>query len=77
MQIVIIEWVDAFIDTDDFDVSEAAGTKPVYRSTVGFLVAKNQYGYILATDKYRENKESFAAKMFISHGMIVSVKEIK
>ena len=77
MRTVIIEWGVAFIDTDDFDVDDAADTEPVYRSTVGFLIAKNQHGYVLATDKYRDTKEGVAAKMFIPHGMVVSVTEVK
>jgi len=77
MRTVIIEWGDAFIDTDDFNVEDAADTEPVYRSTVGFLVMKNQHGYVLATDKYKDPKDGVAAKMFIPHGMVVSVTEVK
>jgi hypothetical protein len=71
-KVVVVEWGDAFIDTDDFDPAEAADTKPVYRKTVGFLIAKNQHGYVLATDTYVDEDE-VAAKMFIPHGMVTRV----
>lgn len=73
-KVVIVSWGDAFIDTDDFDPVEAADTKPIYRKTVGFLIAKNQHGYVLATDTYDEESE-VAAKMFIPNGMITKVEE--
>lgn len=72
--VVVIEWGDAFIETDDFDDSEAKRTKPVYRRTVGFLIAKNQYGYVLATDEYAKKKDGYAARMFIPNGMVIEVK---
>lgn len=77
MRIVVVEWGDAFIDTDDFDVEDAASTEPVYRKTVGYLVAKNQHGYVLATDLYRDPKDGVAGKLFVPHGMVMSVVEVK
>ena len=71
-----IEWGDAFIENDDFTQEEADATEPVYRTSVGFLISKNQHGYVLATDVYRDSAE-VAARMFIPHGMVVSVKELK
>jgi len=75
-KIVVVEWGDAFIDTEDFDPKEASKTKPVYRRTVGFLIAKNQHGYILATDEYKKKSDGVAAKMFIPHGMVTGVTEV-
>ncbi len=77
MKIVVVKWGDAFIDTEDFDVKDAKKTKPVYRSTVGYLVAINQHGYVLATDKYEKKSDGMAAKMFVPHGMVVSVRELE
>lgn len=75
-KVVVVEWGDAFIDTDDFDEKDAAKTKPVMRKTVGFLIAKNQYGYVLATDEYNKKSDGLAAKMFVPHGMVTDVKEL-
>ena len=74
--IVIVEWADAFIDTDDFDAEDAASTEPVYRKTVGFLIAKNQHGYVLATDVYKDAKDGVAGKLFVPHGMVLSVTPV-
>lgn len=62
-------WGDAFIDTKDFDADEAAKTEPVYRKTVGFLVARNQHGIVLATDEYDKAEDGVAGKLFIPHSM--------
>jgi hypothetical protein len=74
-KVVRIDWGDAFIETSDFSTKEGKTTKPVMRSTVGFLVAKNQHGYVLATDKYAQKADGeFAARMFIPTGMVTKVK---
>lgn len=73
---MVIEWGDAFIETDDFSIEEAQDTKPVYRRTVGFLVAHNQHGYVLATDKYEDEADGVAGRMFIPKGMVVSVTQL-
>lgn len=74
-KVYVVSWGDAFIETDDFDPQEAQDTKPIYRKTVGFLIAKNQHGYVLATDTY-DNESEVAAKMFIPHGMVTDVTEL-
>lgn len=75
-RVIVIEWGDAFIETDDFSIEEAKSTEPVYRKTVGFLIAKNQHGYVLATDVYRNKEDGVAARMFIPHGMVVKVSHV-
>lgn len=74
-KVLMVSWGDAFIDCEDFDPKEAENTKPVYRKTVGFLIAKNQHGYVLATDTY-DNDPEVASKMFIPHGMVTGVTEL-
>jgi hypothetical protein len=74
-RVVIVEWGDAFIDTDDFDPEEAQDTEPCWRKTVGFLIAKNQHGYVLATDTYNDDPE-VNSKMFIPHGMVRTVTQL-
>lgn len=75
--IYCIKWGDAFIETSDFKLEKAAKTEPVWRYTVGFLAAKNQYGYVLCTDVYEKKKDGAAAKMFIPHGMVTRVRIMK
>jgi hypothetical protein len=74
--IVCVKWGDAFIETEDFKAKDAQDTKPVIRNTVGFLIAKNQHGYVLATDTFDDSDEC-SAKMFIPHGMVIKVHRIK
>ena len=75
-RIVVVEWADAFIDTEDFDPEDAAKTEPVYRKTVGFLISKNQHGYVMATDVYRDSTDGVAGKLFIPHGMVLGVTDV-
>ena len=75
--IVVVEWGDAFIETDDFDQKEADETEPVMRSTVGYLIAKNKHGYVLGTDAYAIEKDGFSARMFIPHGMVTKVIKLR
>lgn len=74
--IVMIDWGDAFIDTEDFDQEDAEETTPVYRKTVGFLIAKNQHGYVLATDVYNLAEDGVAGKLFIPSGMVNKVTKL-
>lgn len=73
---VVVWWGDAFIDTEDFDEKDADKTKPVGRKTCGFLISKNQHGYVLATDEYDKKSDGVAGKLFVPHGMIREVKEL-
>lgn len=69
-KITVVEWADAWIDTDDFKVSRAKKMKAVHRKTVGFFVAANEEGVILATDEYDKKKDGYAAPLFIPWGMV-------
>jgi len=77
MKVVVVYWGDAWIDTEDFTIEEAQDTKPVYRKTVGFLIAKNQHGVVLATDVYLEKDLGVSARMFIPTGMINKIEVLK
>ena len=72
-KVVAVLWGDAFIDTDDFKEEDADKTEPVWRTTVGFLICKNQHGYVLSTDEYQKEEDGVNAKMFIPKGMVKKV----
>ena len=72
----VVKWGDAFIETDDFTQEDADATAPVVRTTAGFLIAKNQHGYVLATDVYEKKEDGVAARMFVPHGMVIEAKEM-
>ena len=69
--IVVVEWWDAFVDTDDFDMKKAAKTKAVRRRTIGFFVCETDEGVVMATDEYEKDGDGFSARLFVPHGMIV------
>ncbi len=69
MDIAVIHWVDAWIDTVDMGVDQAKKQKAINRSTCGYLVSENDEGVLLATDRYRGGKE-VNSPMFIPWGMI-------
>jgi hypothetical protein len=71
--VAVVEWDDAFIDTDDFTMKDARKTKPCKRTTVGILVCKTVDGIVLATDEYAVKKEGYAARMFIPAGMVTDL----
>ncbi len=74
--IVVIDWDDAFIDTDDFTVKQARNTKACKRRTVGFLIAVNKHGYTLATDEYAKKSDGYAARMFIPKGIVTKITKM-
>ncbi len=69
MDIAVIHWVDAWIETCDLEIKQAKNQKSVKRSTCGYLVSENEEGVLLATDRYKGGKE-VNSPMFIPWGMI-------
>lgn len=74
---VVVQWLDAFIETSDFKKKDAKKTKGVRRYTVGFFICETEDGVVLATDYYDKKKDGFAAKMFIPWGMIEDWYDLK
>lgn len=70
--IAVVEWGDAYIDTKDFTRKKAKTFKAIRRSSVGFLVAENDEGIVLATDKFKKKKDGYSAPMFIPWGMVIN-----
>lgn len=75
--VVVVEWDDAFIDTDDFTEKEAEKTDPCRRTTVGILVTTTDDGIVLATDEYDIKKDGYAARMFIPWGMVTGYWQLE
>ena len=70
-QVVEVKWLDASIETDDFDRKEADETEAVVRWTVGYFVADNDDCLVLATDFFEQEKEEFSGKIQIPWDMVV------
>lgn len=70
MKVAEVLWGDAWIDTGDISVKKARKAKPIMRTTIGWLVAENEHGLVLCTDKYEKEKGVVNAPMFIPWGWI-------
>lgn len=76
-KVVVVTWDDAFVDTDDFTIKAAEKTKGVRRHTVGWLVAENDDGIVMATDYYEKDKKTFNTRMFIDWNWVVEYVELE
>lgn len=71
MKVVEIKWNDAWIDTDDFTVSDAKKLEPVVRSTIGYFISENSKAVVLCTDFYEKDKKTISTPMVIPVDMII------
>ena len=76
MKIVRVTWDDAHVTTGETTIKAAAKIKPVRTSTVGFLVAENDEGLVIATDIYEKHPKTGKIINFIPYGMIVAYEEL-
>lgn len=76
-KVVVVSWDDAFIDTDDFTEKKARKTRGVLRHTVGWLVAENDDGIVMATDYYEKKSDGFNSRMFIPWGWVRDYLELE
>tara|TARA_R110002020_G_scaffold247791_5_gene461813 strand:+ start:455 stop:706 length:252 start_codon:yes stop_codon:yes gene_type:complete len=71
MKVVEVKWGDAWVDTDDFSLTDAKKLKPVVRSTIGFLITENKEAVVLCTDFYEKEKKIINTPMVIPKDMII------
>ena len=71
MKIVEVKWGDAWVDTDDFSLTDAKKLKPIVRSTIGFLITENKEVVVLCTDFYEKEKKIINTPMVIPRDMIL------
>ena len=77
MKVVEVKWGDAWVDTDDFSLTDAKKLKPVVRSTIGFLITENSEVVVLCTDFYEKDKKIISTPMVIPRDMIIDYWEYK
>ena len=75
MKVVEVKWGDAWVDTDDFSLTDAKKLKPVVRSTIGFLITENKEAVVLCTDFYEKEKKIINTPMIIPRDMIINYWE--
>ena len=71
MKVVEVKWGDAWVDTDDFSLTDAKKLKPVVRSTIGFLITENKEAVVLCTDFYEKEMKIINTPMIIPRDMIL------
>ena len=71
MKVVEVKWGDAWVDTDDFSLTDAKKLKPIVRSTIGFLITENKEVVVLCTDFYEKEKKIINTPMVIPKDMII------
>ena len=71
MKVVEVKWGDAWVDTDDFSLTDAKKLKPIVRSTIGFLITENKEVVVLCTDFYEKEKKIINTPMVIPRYMIL------
>jgi|TARA_R110002126_G_scaffold85956_1_gene207629 hypothetical protein len=76
MDIAVVTWGDAYIDTIDINYEDACELQPLTRVTVGFLIESNDTALILCTDHYESDGQWFHSPMVIPAGMILNIRII-
>jgi len=70
MTIVEVEWLDAWADTSTVTLKKAINHKPELTRTVGYLMAENDDGITIATDRYPKTPKQGKIINFIPWGII-------
>ena len=76
MKVVEVEWSDAWVESGDYSIKKAQKCKPIRTSTIGYLVAENEFGVSLATDIYEKDKKNVKIINFIPWGIIEEYWEL-
>ena len=70
MKVVEVVWGDAHVSTSDVSIKKAQSIKPVMTVTIGFLVADNDDGLVIAMDRWPSEPKDVKVHTFIPWGMI-------
>ena len=77
MKTVEVWWGDAHVSTSDISIKKASVVKPIMTVTVGFLVAENDDGIIIAMDRWPKDPKCVKVHTFIPWGMVEDYYEWK
>ena len=77
MQVVEVIWDDAHVTTGGTTLKAAKKIKPVRTHTIGYLMADNEDGIVVASDIYPNQPEDGGIINYITHDMIVEWFEYK
>jgi len=73
---VEIVWLDAHVTTDSTTIRKAAKIKPIRTKTLGYLIAENDDGVVIASDTYEKNPKEGGIVNFIPWGMVAEYWEL-
>ncbi len=71
MQVVEIHWLDAHVSTDDISIKAAQKTEGILTETIGYLIADNDAGLVVAMDRWPKSPKHVKVHTFIPWGMVV------
>lgn len=74
-KVVEVWWDDAHVSTSDMSVKKAQRQKAVRTITIGYEIAKNEHGIVLAADIYPDDPKNVKIVNFIPHGCIEEIWE--
>lgn len=77
MRVVEVWWGDAHVSTNDISIKKATDSKPIATITVGFLVAENDDGVVVAMDCWPKDPKNVKVHTFIPWGMVTDYYEWK
>lgn len=70
MDVVEVEWLDAWATTASTTAKKAARNKPEVTRTIGYLVCENEEGITVATDRYPNAPGKTRIVNFIPWGIV-------
>ena len=71
MKLIEVEWLDAHVSTESTTIKRAMKIKPIRTFTAGYLIAENEHGLNMVTDKYPQSTKEGKVVNHIPWGMIV------
>jgi len=75
VKIVEVEWLDASTALEETTAKKASKNKPVLTRSIGYLLAENEHGLTLISDRWPDNPDKGFVEHFIGHGMISQIWE--
>lgn len=70
MKVVEVEWLDAWATTETSTIKKAQKHKPELTVTIGYLLAENEDGITIATDRYPKSPKQGKIINFIPWGIV-------
>ena len=70
MKVVEVEWLDAHSGMNECHADKAKNNKPILTRSIGYLIAQNDDGLTLVSDRWPDDPGKGFVEHFIGWGMI-------